>query len=109
MHYSVWDNTFIFGSEIKSLFAFGVPDEKDLSLVELYFFLKFIPAPFTFFKNIKKLKPGHFLIVKDKDIKEYQYWDLPEIDEKNMAKNKAAIYEEFESLSKRFYKNQNEK
>lgn len=100
MHYSVWNNTFIFGSEIKSLFAFGVPDEKDLSLVELYLFLKFIPAPFTFFKNIKKLKPGHFLIIKDNDVKEIKYWDLPEIDEKNMAKDKKAVYEKFESLLK---------
>lgn len=100
MHYSVWNNSFVFGSEIKSLFAFGVTDEKDLSLVELYLFLKFIPAPFTFFKNIKKLKPGHYIIVKDGNVKEYQYWDLPAIDEKNMAKNKSAIYEEFESLLK---------
>jgi len=98
LHYSVWNNTFIFGSEIKSLFAFGVPDEKDLSLTELYLFLKFIPAPFTFFKNIKKLKPGHYLIVKDNNVRENKYWDLPEIDERNMAKNKTSVYEEFEYL-----------
>jgi asparagine synthase (glutamine-hydrolysing) len=100
IHYSIFNNAFVFGSEIKSLFAFGVPDEKDLSLVELYLFLKFIPAPFTFFKNIKKLMPGHYLIIKDNHVKEHKYWDLPDIDERNMAKNKKAIYEEFESLLK---------
>ncbi|MBX7045895.1 MAG: asparagine synthase (glutamine-hydrolyzing) [Ignavibacteria bacterium] len=100
LHYSVWDNTFVFGSEIKSLFAYGVPDEKDFSLVELYFFLKFIPAPYSFFKQVKKLKPGHYLIVRDGGIKEYKYWDLPEIDEHNMITDKNSVYDNFESLLK---------
>lgn len=98
LHYSVWKNSFIFGSEIKCLFAYGVPAEQDFSLTELFFFLKFIPAPYTFFKDIKKLKPGHFLIVKDGNVNEYKYWDLPEIDEYNMLSNKQEIYKEFESL-----------
>ncbi len=100
LHYSVWNNSFVFGSEIKSLFAYGVPAENDFSLVELYFFLKFIPAPYTFFKGIKKLMPGHYLIVKDGSVKELKYWDLPEIDESNMNDDKNKIYETFEFLLK---------
>lgn len=98
MHYSIWNNSLIFGSEIKSLLKFGVPCDKDYSLIELYFFLKFIPDPYCFFKHVKKLKPGHFLIVKDGNVKEEKYWDLPQIEETNMNKNKKSVYEEFESL-----------
>jgi len=98
LHYSVYNNTFIFGSEIKSLFAFGVPDEKDLSLTELYLYLKCIPAPYTFFKHIKKLRPGHFLLVKGNDVKEIKYWDLPDIDENNMITDKKKVNENFENL-----------
>ena len=56
LHYSVFENSFIFGSEMKSLFSYGVPKDPDLSLLELYLILSNIPEPFTFFKNIKK---GH--------------------------------------------------
>lgn len=100
LHYSVWNNSFIFGSEIKSIFAYGVPAKNDYSLAELYFFLKFIPAPYTFFKDIKKLKPGHYLIIKDAQVREIKYWDLPAIDENNLHSDKNKIYEKFEFLLK---------
>lgn len=100
MHYAIWKNSFVFGSEIKSLFSFGVPGDMDDSLLEIYFFLKFIPSPYTFFKQIKKLKPGHFLLINGSEVKERKYWDLPEIDEKNMLSDTKEINNNFEFLLK---------
>jgi len=98
LHYSVFDNTLIFGSEIKSIVAYGVPQIPNLQLLEIYLTFSYIPAPFTFFKNIHKLMAGHCLIVKDKNIKDVEYWKLPEIDEGNMIYNKREVYEKFEEL-----------
>jgi asparagine synthase (glutamine-hydrolysing) len=98
IHYSLYDDSFIFGSEIKSLFEYGIPREERLELVEIYITLTNIPAPHTFYKNIFKLMPGHFILVRDGKIEEKKYWDLPEIDENRMLTNKNEIYEEFESL-----------
>lgn len=95
LHYTQWKNSFVFGSEMKSLFAFGVPKEIDFSLIEIYLVLTNIPEPFSFFKNIKKLRAGHYLIVKNNSVKEYKYWDLPEIDESNMIKDKYLVYDKF--------------
>lgn len=98
LHYAVYDNSLVFGSEIKSILAYGVPKILDTELLDIYLTLSYIPAPYTFFKNIKKLKPGHCLIICGSDIKEQIYWDLPEIDEENMLVDSKSIYEEFENL-----------
>ena len=59
-----------------------------------------IPEPFSFYKNIKKLRAGHYILVKDGKVKEYKYWDLPEIDESNMITNKQLVYDQFNFLLK---------
>lgn len=98
LHYSTHDNTLLFGSEIKSIFEYGVPRIPDTELTEIYLSLSFVPAPYTFFKNIKKLKAGHCLVVTAGQVKEIKYWDLPAIDEGNMLNDKEAIYKNFEML-----------
>ncbi|MBK7630218.1 MAG: hypothetical protein IPJ23_05890 [Ignavibacteriales bacterium] len=98
LHYATWDNTFLLGSEIKSLFEYGLPREPRLEFLEIYSVLKNIPAPFTFFKNINKLMPGHYLIINSSGVREDKYWDLPVIDENDMLTDREHIYEEFSSL-----------
>ncbi|HEV8505175.1 MAG TPA: asparagine synthase (glutamine-hydrolyzing) [Chitinophagaceae bacterium] len=98
--YSVFENTLVFGSEIKSLFAYGVPNEYNLELLEIYLTLSFIPAPHTFYKDIFKLEAGHCLLVTSNSITKKQFWDLPKIDESNMWSEKKKIYEQFEYLLK---------
>lgn len=98
LHYSLYDNSFIFGSEIKSLFAYGIPKDYTLEMLEVYLTLTNIPEPHTFYKHIKKLQAGHFIIIKKGLFNEYKYWDLPEIDEGNMLGNKEQIYEKFSYL-----------
>lgn len=100
LHYAVYDNTLIFGSEIKSLLAYGIPKIPNLELLEIYLTLSYIPAPFTFYKNIHKLKAGYCMIICGDRIREQQYWDLPEIDESNMYSKRKEVYENFETLFK---------
>ena len=98
LHYSTDQDTFIFGSEIKSILKFGVPKEIRPELIEIYLTLTTIPAPDTFYKNIYKLMPGHYLVVKDHKVSEHCYWKFPQIDEKNMITDKQEVYKKFEAL-----------
>jgi len=98
LNYAIFDNSLIFGSEIKSIFEYGVPREIRPELIEIYLVLTNIPGPDTFYKNIFKLKPGHFILANIDGIREFKYWDLPQVDERNMLKDKSAIYEEFTFL-----------
>ncbi|MBI2968175.1 MAG: asparagine synthase (glutamine-hydrolyzing) [Bacteroidetes bacterium] len=98
LYYTVYDNTFIFGSEIKAILAYGIPPRPDLSLSELYLCLGYVPAPFSFFKNISKLKQGHYLLVKENSFTEYPYWDVPPLAEEEMVSDKKKVYENFENI-----------
>jgi len=98
LNYAVIDNTLIFASEIKSLFKYGIAKEIRLELVEIYLALTNIPGPDTFYKNIYKLRPGHFILADLNGIQEHQYWEIPTIDEHNMLNDKAKIYDEFAYL-----------
>ena len=74
-----WDGKkFLFASEIKSLLADpAVRKEIDLEALDLYLSLNYIPAPHTIFQNIRKLRPGHILTVRDGVLKEEEFWDIP--------------------------------
>jgi asparagine synthase (glutamine-hydrolysing) len=98
LFYAEFDNTFVFGSEIKSLLAFGIPKIPALELTELYLSFGYIPAPYTYYKHIRKLVPGHLLIVNYDGIRDEKYWDLPSIEESEMLTNKKLVYEQFDNL-----------
>lgn len=100
LHYTTHGNTLVFGSEIKSLTVYGVPLVIRPELIELYLVFTYIPAPDTFYKDIYKLMPGHYLLIKDGKIKENKYWELPQIDENKMFSDKEKVYSEFDKLFK---------
>ncbi len=68
---------FIFASELKALLADpAVPKEIDPEALDLYLSLNYIPAPWTIFGNIRKLRPGHLLTVHEGTVMESRYWDI---------------------------------
>ena len=98
LHYSLRDNSLLFGSEIKSILAAGFKHEPATHLWHLYLSLGYVPAPYTFYKDILKLSPGHFLIVKDGNVKEDTYWELPSLTDEDMRTDTSKLYEEFEQI-----------
>jgi asparagine synthase (glutamine-hydrolysing) len=76
MYYAQIDGKFYFGSEIRSILQTGMEREPDLEGLSYYWHLRYIPAPFTAFEDIKKLEPGHYLSITDKGIEKNQYWEL---------------------------------
>lgn len=81
LYWSMKDNSFIFGSELKSLMTskkcdFKI-DKKSLSLFMKY---KYVPCPSTIFKNVYQLEPATILTIdKNKNIKKTKYWNLTEV------------------------------
>ncbi|MEH0153903.1 asparagine synthase (glutamine-hydrolyzing) [Limibacter armeniacum] len=79
------EDKLIFASEIKSLFAYNIPQETDWTSVLQYFQLSYIPAPNTIFKNIFKLEPGHYMTVRNKEVQIQKYYQLQGPDEPTKA------------------------
>ena len=68
---------FIFASEIKSIFEIEtVPKEIRHDAIYDFFVYQYVPESKSIFKNIHKLKPGHFLTINKSGIKVQQYWDV---------------------------------
>lgn len=77
LYYTFIKNTFIFGSEIKSLFEHPfVKPEVDLNSIPEYLFCTSILNSKTMFKDIKTVAPGHTMIIKDNTHKISEYWDI---------------------------------
>jgi asparagine synthase (glutamine-hydrolysing) len=98
LSYAAWDNSLLFGSEMKSIFEYGVPKEPLLEFLDIFVVFKFIPSPHSFYNHIKKLQPGHYIIANADGYKEYKYWELPSINEGSMNANVTEVYQQFESL-----------
>ncbi|HTY36185.1 MAG TPA: asparagine synthase (glutamine-hydrolyzing) [Bacteroidota bacterium] len=77
LYYTVTDGQLIFGSEIKAMLQHpSVSRELDPQALDAYLTFLISPAPLTLFKNIRKLEPGHFMVVgRDGIQKDIQYWD----------------------------------
>ncbi|HRH66386.1 MAG TPA: asparagine synthase (glutamine-hydrolyzing), partial [Bacteroidia bacterium] len=54
---------FLFASEMKALIALGIPKEIDPASLFMYFQLNYIAGPGSIFKGVKKLEPGHSILL----------------------------------------------
>lgn len=69
---------FLFASELKAILQNPeVKKEIDWPAIDEYLTYQYVPHPKTGFKNIFKLEPGHYLLIKsDGTIKKEKYWQI---------------------------------
>lgn len=79
LHYAYDRGVLYFASEIKSILAvaphLAAIDDEGLSQ---FFCYGYIPDPYTAFRSIRKLPPGHSLLFSDGSLRIQKYWDAPE-------------------------------
>lgn len=80
MLYQFDDNKFIFASEMKSLWQYGLEKEIDYTSLYTYLQLNYIPAPNSILKDVKKLMPGHFAKVAPGKLEIREYYSIPKED-----------------------------
>lgn len=102
LHYCRYDGGFVFGSEIKALLKHPeVVREIDPGSLSKYLTYEYVPAPDTIFKSIRKIRPGHFLLYKDGDLRTEKYWDLPLSDNPIGYKTEDEYVEELREILER--------
>jgi len=78
LYYTILNNTVIFGSEIKSIFASkNVSRQIDPIAMDQIFTFWTTLTPRTVFKDIYELPPGHYLKASDGKVTFEKYWDIP--------------------------------
>jgi asparagine synthase (glutamine-hydrolysing) len=77
LYYYLDNEKLVFASEIKSILCHDNLDlEIDKQAVSDYVSLGYIPAPKSIYRHIRKVRPGHFLKIVGREIRETCYWDL---------------------------------
>ncbi|MFL5981777.1 MAG: asparagine synthase (glutamine-hydrolyzing) [Gaiellaceae bacterium] len=69
------DGTLAFASELKALLRVpGVSRELDLAAVDAYLALQYVPGEGTALQGIRKVPPGHVLVVEGESERLLRYW-----------------------------------
>ena len=77
LYYSLMGDSLVFGSEIKALLADPeVKAEVLPAMIDRFLTFHYVPGEETLFRNIRKLAPGSYMVVKDGKAQVRQYWDL---------------------------------
>lgn len=77
LYYTVSNGLLIFGSELKAILSCNyVNAELDLKSLGFYLSMENVPSPKSIFKDIHKLRSGHYLRVTGGEVTEIQYWDF---------------------------------
>jgi len=77
LFYTISDGAFIFGSEIKAIFAHpAVSRELDLNGLDQVFTFWHTVPPQTVFHGIRELPPAHSLTLEQGEIRVQRYWDF---------------------------------
>ena len=107
LYYTLLGNRLLFASEIKALLADPeCPKEVDLQALSQLFTLRYVPSPNTLFRGIKKLPPGHRMMVQSTGIQITRYWKSePQIrtrvDEKELTEEYQGLIEDAVRLQMR--------
>jgi asparagine synthase (glutamine-hydrolysing) len=80
LYYGSSNGVFLFGSELKALTAHPAwRGEVDRDALALYLRHNYVPTPWTIYRGIGKLPPGHFVAIRDHGAaigEPVSYWDL---------------------------------
>ncbi|MEM7660278.1 MAG: asparagine synthase (glutamine-hydrolyzing), partial [Bacteroidota bacterium] len=87
----------LFSSEIRAFRIGRVSLEPNLDLLELYLFLGYLPAPYTFWKGVISLKPGEYWLIRRGRISQHRHWELPTLVEGDMSQDQQGVQEAFQA------------
>ena len=94
LFYTIWNGTLLLASEIKALFAAGVPARWDLeaTLDQLFVCLAQSRTPYA---GVFQIPPGHMLIAAAGEVRLRKYWDMdyPQEDSEALCQSESQYVE----------------
>jgi asparagine synthase (glutamine-hydrolysing) len=104
LYYGHRDRVFAFGSRPGAVAPLlGLPQvEPDPAALRLYLDLGYIPAPLSYYRNVHKLLPGHYMLVNAGDVRIVRYWDYRHIapDASLLRRSEDELVDELDALIK---------
>jgi asparagine synthase (glutamine-hydrolysing) len=92
LYYADAGDLLIFGSELKSLLASGLVDTAlDYEAIDAFLTLGFVPGPMSPLAAVRKLMPGHVLVVDPSGVRTEAFWSYPEPAPVDMSLEDASV------------------
>jgi asparagine synthase (glutamine-hydrolysing) len=102
LYYYIYEDHFMFSSEIKSFHKHpNFKKEQNLEVLPYFFQFGYIPAPYTIFQNCFKLEAGHYLELKidNLEFEITKYWDVNDFYlQEKFTKSEDEILEDIETI-----------
>src|SRR5205807_6642536 len=99
LYYCQTSDTLYFASELKAILTDrGIDREIDSHAVRAFLSFNYVPGEATLFRSIKRLLPGHYLLVEDGKVTIRRYWDLRFSDERYGRKFDDVVEELYDLL-----------
>lgn len=97
LYYYKDDENFVFSSEIKGILNSGLVEAIfNVAAIDEYLGNRYVRAPYTFFKNIFQVPPGHYLkLDKNMNMSISCYWSLTNQFNRNTFFSEEDIFNEF--------------
>lgn len=93
LYYYYDKNNFVFGSELKPIMKYPYFIKKiEESVLAEFLYHGYISGEKSIFEQVKKLKPGNYLILEKNIIKEKIFWNL----DKKFNQNKIELFSDFQ-------------
>ncbi|KAB3529976.1 asparagine synthase (glutamine-hydrolyzing) [Alkaliphilus pronyensis] len=97
-YYSNINDSFIFGSEIKSIIEHpSITKKINRTALQSYLTFQYSPLAETFFQGVYKLPPAHYVIYREGKLEVKRYWQ-PEFDNKGPVKPFDEVVKEVEDV-----------
>jgi len=81
LYFAATANHFLFGSRPSALLAARIlSPQVDPQALRFYLEAGYIPAPWSLYREIRKLEPGHHLLLSDERLTKSRYWALDNIE-----------------------------
>ncbi|MGC8658012.1 MAG: asparagine synthase (glutamine-hydrolyzing) [Desulfomonilaceae bacterium] len=97
-YYTIQNGIFAFASELLSFRNLPfIRLEIDKKSIARYLTYEYVPTPHSIYRNIFKLRPGHFLKFREGNLETRRYWDLP-VPHENTALSDEECCERIRSL-----------
>jgi asparagine synthase (glutamine-hydrolysing) len=102
VYYTQTPKGFLFASELKALLLEPTVS-RDLSAKAIHYYLSYLwaPAPWTMLEHVKKLEPGHAMVVRDGAItRTWKFYDIPCLSGDDAISETEAVIEVRRTLDK---------
>lgn len=87
LYYADSSEGFVFASELGAFTEVPWVDcSLDRSALALYLHYQYVPAPLTIYNGVRKLPPGHAMVVRKRETRIWRYWDPLSFQEKPLLR-----------------------